>query len=200
MSVKHNVNARGIDNHIQGTVGRSIFVYAQMGQGNHIIGSLRPCFVHSLLYRVIKLRPIFSLTKTIQKIVIFIHKKFRCRSSYYLWCANPHIGYRNAVIFFNNIGVYNGTFCFQLHKIAGYVLCPRHLIGNIENLFHPVIKFMIAKGTDIVPKFIHKLHHTHPLREGSNRFSLYGIAAVHQRHIFRKVPGPLLGSRKPSHA
>jgi len=186
MPVNKGVKAGGMFDHFPARPRRGRRIYAQMAKTNDVIGK-RLCPINGILHRTIQ----FFAVVTAQNIIDIealarIHKVSRGGFGEGLRRRHTDKGdgsAANAEIF----GVRQNTGAQRLiDPVAGEVRIIRFL-HHLACALHAIVKFMVARGGNIVARGIHQLDNGFALIHRAISGALNMVACVHQQDIFALV-------------
>ena len=150
-----------------------------MRKQHHIVGSLGPCFIHSLLNQLIESLRLQVIEQDAVGIIERItFKNHRLRST------DPNVGHSLIAVLMNHIGGKDGVWfsCF-VEIDTGHR--RTHLLQQLSHTGHSIVKLMVAQRESVVVHKSHDISDILSLRDGTRGVTLQIVTTTHHSSIGR---------------
>ena len=127
-----------------------------MADENHVIGSSRPCRIHTGLNLVIELLSVLIFTETVDIVSVCILEIRRCGLRKAFRCAGTHKGNLRIAVCHHLVRCKYGLSGPQVHEVAGIVTTAQ-FCRQFQETRHAVIEFMIPRYGKVIANLIHDI-------------------------------------------
>ena len=187
MTVDEHVDTAGIGDDGSGLPGRGDSFRSEMADGHDVIRPLGPCHIHAGLDVGVQIGAVVALTEAVNVIAGFILEVDGSGFCKGLGSGDSHIGHLRARIIDHPVrGEHEGS-GGQIDEVAAQVSIVRPVLGQIQEILHAVVEFMVARNGDVVAHLVHGVHQKGAVRKGAQRAALNRVAGVHQGDVIRAV-------------
>ena len=185
MGVQNNVNSGGIGCYAQRRPVALHSLITQMGQGYHAVRSVGNGSIHRILYGCVQLLGRIR-AEAVNIVSILILEIGGGGFGNRLRCGNAYISYPellSAYVVCNHlVSVKYRLSALLIDKVAGKERGVG-ILRVVQESFHAVIKFMVARDADIIPDHGHQLYGILSIGLCAYHGSLDGISQINGCHL-----------------
>ncbi|MPM74295.1 hypothetical protein SDC9_121281 [bioreactor metagenome] len=182
MAVQEGGQTGDVGDDVRGAPGSALLVDPAVAHGDDVAGARGLGGVHSGLHGGIQLLAVVAAAEAVDILAGIILEIGGGRLGDGLGSVDAHIGHLGVAVSNHLVGVEHGLARPQVHEVAADV-AALHLLGEIQELIHAVVKFVVAGDGHVIAHLVHDVHDVFALGQRTQSRALHGVAHIGQSHI-----------------